>query len=336
MGSLLSFVPERFHKLFVSNLLQSDDNAKQKKLLLFGFYHEQRHNRTAVESEDLKHTIFEFIGEDNEHKIRTKITQDSRQIIKNHTVYASNVSDAIDLSYCGHGRKCTKCCRPIRSIKHWDFRGPAFFVYLDNNALKKINDNETLFNSKMGALDLTGNPIQEINFANTESIYILALSRASLTGKAIQKATFPSKIGYLLLEGNPIGSLSNVRLDISHLPLGQSAGQVLDLRNCNVSELTNVHICAKIIRLDCNPLRIFNNVTFENVQSITMEGCGITFDIFLQMRQQIKFVHGAGSNKSNFVYFRLVNNAIDCEEDRLVSASPASGDWNNVYLSFQK
>ena len=172
---------------------------------------------------------------------------------------------------------------------------------MQKNYLRKVDDNQTFFHHDLSLLDLSNNLIQQVNFERTEYIFELQLSQNLLSGNAIATTTWPNRVGFLYLAGNPIGSLSNTAFAVD---------KALDLSNCGILELTNVHFIANRVILDDNPLELFKNVTFENVQRIFMQRCNLTTERFKSILKEITII-----NKYHHTILALQDNAINNELD---------------------
>ena len=191
----------------------------------------------------------------------------SRALIKRHSKLSNSDSQMYDIELNG---------QDISKLYGWDFsEQPIAHLDLSDNALKTINDRVTKF-ALTKKLDLRYNQIQNVNLRNIPVLsadVVLDLSYNNITAESLISNEFllPHGLQEVDLSHNPIGSISN---------FGFPSARTVTLLHCGISSLQNVVFNAKAVCLTDNPLKLVQNVTFNDVEVVYMSGCKISMADF--------------------------------------------------------
>ena len=177
----------------------------------------------------------------------------------------------------------------ISSIYGWNFtqRDAATFdlvLDLSFNQIRKVSDQMTVFGD-LSSFRLNNNRIRSIDLRNT-NIGVLSLWNNNISSNsfASNQIYFPHTVSRLSLFNNPIGSLANFEFPV---------GDIIFLSDCSITSLHNVCFNAKRVYLDDNPLQSVQNVTFMNIECLSLQNCNVSWSKFLTF--DINFV-GKASN----------------------------------------
>ena len=186
----------------------------------------------------------------------------------------------------------------ISCLFGWDFAElPIFFLDLSSNALRRIIDQHTLFSDVHIWLILSDHRLHHVDLRKTK-ITQLQLANNRLSDWA-NHVLLPQTLSCLNIDNNPIGSISNYEFAVDDL---------VTLTECNLTSLQNVVFNTNQVVLSYNPIRILKNVTFRNVNIVSMMNCGITSSIIKEF--ELTFIAQFSGLFSHSVEWILRNNSI--------------------------